>query len=142
MKSVFAISSFAILATLAMPAASTAADPVSVYGSAQAVRMLAPYAGLIEAKGGVAITASTHGSGQLVLDVLDGKAVAAAIAMPLPLAIAAAREAAWDEGRVLNIPISLRFYPVAGLGLDDVPAGFVTIGTPPEALRKVLVDLR
>lgn len=139
MKKALAGIGLVVLATLATPAA--AADQGAVYASANALQMLAPYVGLIEAKGGVAVTASSLGTGQLVLDVLDGKAVAAAIAMPLPQAVAAAREAAWAEGRMLTIPDSIRFHPVSGLAADGAAVGFVTIGTPPAGLREVLHQL-
>ncbi len=140
MKKALAGMGLVVLAALATPAA--AADPGTVYGSANAVRTLAPYVHLIEAKGGVAVAASSLGSGQLVLDVLDGKAAAAAIAMPLTQAVAAAREAAWAEGRMLRVPDSIQFHPVAGLTVDGVAVGFVTIGTSPAGLQQVLAQLR
>ncbi len=140
MKKALAGIGLVVLAALATPAA--AADEGAVYASGNALRMLAPYVHLIEAKGGVAVTRSSLGTGQLVLDVLDGKAVAAAIAMPLPQAVAAAREAAWAEGRMLRLPDSIQFHPVAGLTVDGVAVGFVTVGTPPAGLREVLAQLR
>jgi hypothetical protein len=140
MKRAFLTTGLIILATLAVPA--MADDARTVYGSASAVRMLAPYLNLIESRGDVAIVASPSGTGQIVLDVLDGKTAVAAIAMPLPHAVAAARVAAWEEGRMLNIPESLQFYPVAALSGTGAPVGFVTLGAPPASLQKVLAELR
>ncbi|HEX7402892.1 MAG TPA: hypothetical protein VF287_02680, partial [Usitatibacter sp.] len=99
MRNVLAAIGLVILATLALPA--EAGGKSAVYGSASAVGMLAPYLGLIDAKSEVSVSVSPLGSGQLVLDVLDGKSVAAVVAMPLPQAIAAAREAAREQGRTL-----------------------------------------
>ncbi len=140
MKRVFLATGLAILATLAIPA--MADDARTVYGSASAVRMLAPYLNLIESKGDVAIAVSPSGTGQLVLDVIDGKATVAAIAMPLPQAVAAARVAAWEEGRMLLIPESLQFQPVSALSGIGAPVGFVTLGATPARLQKVLDELR
>ena len=139
MKNLFAATGLVLAAALALPAA---ADTSVVYGSTSAVHTLAPYAGLIEAKGDVVLTPSALGTGQLVLDVIDGKAAAAAIAMPLPQAVAAAREAAWFEGRMILIPDSLRFQEVAGLSSDGVPVGFVMVDAAPAGLQKVLAELR
>ena len=140
MKRAFLTTGLIILATLAVPA--TADDARTVYGSASAVRMLAPYLNLIQSKGDVEIVASPSGTGQLVLDVLDGKTSVAAIAMPLPHAVAAARVAAWEEHRMLIIPESLEFHPVAALSGTGAPVGFVTLGAPPASLQKVLAELR
>ena len=140
MKRAFLTAGLILLATLATPAG--ADDARTVYGSASAVRMLAPYLNLIQSRGEVAIVASHVGTGQLVLDVIDGKATVAAIAMPLAHAVAAARLAAWEEGRILNLPESLQFHPVAALSGTDATVGFVTLGAAPASLQKVLVDLR
>jgi hypothetical protein len=140
MKRAFLTAGLIILATLAAPA--TADDARTVYGSASAVRMLAPYLNLIESRGEVAVVASSSGTGQLVLDVLDGKASVAAIAMPLPQAVAAARVAAWEEHRMLVIPESLEFHPVTALSGNGAQVGFVTLGAPPASLQKVLAELR
>ena len=126
------------LAFAALP--SHAGEPVAA--SASAMRLLAPYAGMIEIKADVSLVASSHGTGQLVLDVLDGKASAAAIAMTLPQAIAAAREAAWEEGRMLVIPDSLQFDPVASLSQGGQVVGFVTVGESAAPLRATLAGLR
>lgn len=140
MKNAFAAIGLVILATLALPAG--AGGKSAVYGSASAVGMLAPYLGLIDAKSDVAVSVSALGSGQLVLDVLDGKSAAAVIAMPLPQAIAAAREAARKQGRTLLIPESLLFHELKELSRGDAPIGFVTLGPAPAGLRKLLAELR
>jgi hypothetical protein len=140
MKRAFLTAGLILLATSAL--AARADDARTVYGSASAVKMLAPYVTLIESRGDVALVASPSGTGQIVLDVLDGKAAAAAIAMPLSYAVAAARAAAWEEGRMLNIPESLQFHPVAALSTTGAPVGFVTLGAAPASLQKVLAELR
>jgi hypothetical protein len=140
MKNVLAAIGLVILATLALPA--EAGGKSAVYGSASAVGMLAPYLGLIDAKSDVAVSVSPLGSGQLVLDVLDGKSAAAVIAMPLPQAIAAAREVAREQGRKLVIPESLLFHELKELSREDTPIGFVTLGPAPAGLRKLLAELR
>ena len=53
-------------------------------GSPAAVFLLAPHLAAGEGHERRAVTAATVGSGQLVLDVIDGKAQAAAVAMTLP----------------------------------------------------------
>lgn len=88
----------------------------------------------------VALDASV--TGRLVLDVIDGKAQAALVSMPLEQAVAAARETAWSEGRILGIPEFLVFHEVAGLRNGNVPVGFVTVGEPKGAVAKVLANLR
>lgn len=140
MKRAFLTAGLVVLATWTGPA--TADDAPTVYGSASAVRILAPYIHLIESRGEVAVVSSSAGTGQLVLDVLDGKAAVAAIAMPLPYAVAAARAAAWEDGRMLVIPESLQFHPVTALSADGTTVGFVTLGAPPASLQKVLAELR
>ncbi|HEX7466421.1 MAG TPA: hypothetical protein VF309_07265, partial [Usitatibacter sp.] len=89
----------------------------------------------------IAIRSSQRDIGQLVLDVIDGKLTAAAIAIPFSHAVAAAREAAWAQGRVLTFPVPLRFHAVAGVSRDGVPAGLITLGPSPEGLDKVLAEL-
>jgi hypothetical protein len=140
MKRAFLTAGLILLATFAV--AARADDARTVYGSASAVRMLAPYLNLIESRGDVAIVASHVGTGQLVLDVIDGKAAVAAIAMPLAHAVAAARLAAWEEGRIPTLPESLQFHPVAALSGSQATVGFVTLGAAPASLQKVLVELR
>jgi hypothetical protein len=139
-KHAFLAAGLIILATFAAPA--MADDARTVYGSASAMRMLAPYLNHIEATADVALVASPSGTGQLVLDLIDGKVAVAAIAMPLPNAVAAARVAAWEEGRMLVIPESLQFHPVSSLSANGNTVGFVTLGAQPARLQKVLDQLR
>ncbi len=140
MKSPFAAIVLAIATSVTLPALAGERDVV--YGPDSAVRLLAPYVDEIQAKSDIAIRASKRDIGQLVLEVIDGKATAAAIAIPLPQALAAAREAAWAEGRMLTFPVSLRFHEVAAVSRDGVPAGLVTLGAAPESLDRVLAELR
>jgi hypothetical protein len=106
------------------------------------VFLLAPHLAVVEATSDVAVTTATVGSGQLVLDVIDGKAPAAAVAMTLPQAMAAAREAAWQEGRMLVVPEGLQFHEVARYERDARPVGFVTVGAPSPQLEKAMGYLR
>jgi hypothetical protein len=57
-----------------------------------------------------------------MLDLLDGKTDAIVVTLPLAEAVAAAREAAWAEGRLLRVP-ALAFHPIEGVA----GAGFVTL---------------
>jgi hypothetical protein len=111
-------------------------------GSPAAVFLLAPHLGQVEATTEIAVTAATVGSGQLVLDVIDGKAPAAVVAMTLDQAMAAAREAAWQEGRMLKVPEALQFHEVARFERDSRPVGFVTVGAPSPQLEKAMGYLR
>jgi hypothetical protein len=130
-----------LLAIWAMPA--TALDDAhTVLASPTALRTLAPYRTLIEAKGAVALVESSLGTGQIVLDVLDGKAPAAAIAMPLAEAVDAARVVAWEQHRLLIVPETIEFHSLSGLSSPAVPVGFVTIGKASPSLKDVLLALR
>ena len=61
------------------------------------------------------------GTGQAMLDLIDGKTDAAMVSVPLAEAVAAAREAAWAEGRMLKLP------PLAWRAIDGAPgAALVT----------------
>ncbi|HEX7607423.1 MAG TPA: hypothetical protein VF348_11975 [Usitatibacter sp.] len=140
MKNKIAAIGLVVFAALALPA--WAGGKSAVYGSAGAVGMLAPYLGLIDARSEVSVSVSPLGSGQLVLDVLDGKSVAAVVAMPMPQAIAAARDTAREQGRTLVVPDSLLFHELKELSRGDTPIGFVTLGPAPAGLRKLLAELR
>jgi hypothetical protein len=141
MKNAFAALGLAVAVSLALPAA--ALEGGELHASANAARMLAPYAGLIEAKSGITMSVPAVGSGQLVLDVIDGKAAAAAIAMPFTQAVGAAREAARQEGRMLVVPDSLQFHELKGLSPPDgIPVGLVTLGPAPRGLVRLLAELR
>ncbi|MGZ5036238.1 MAG: hypothetical protein ACXWG1_12030 [Usitatibacter sp.] len=135
-----AAATLALVFAAALPASSYAGG--TIVASASAMRLLAPYVGMIEAKSEQSVAASPLGTGQIVLDVLDGKASAAAVTVPLPQAIAAAREAAWEEGRMLVIPDSLQFHPVSSLSQGTQVVGFVTLGNSDPALRATLASLR
>jgi hypothetical protein len=127
----------AIAALFALPASAR-----ELQGSPAAVFMIAPHLAQIEATSDVKVTAATVGSGQLVLDVIDGKAPAAAVAMSLADAMAAAREAAWAEGRMLVVPETLQFHEVARFERDARPVGFVTLGAPSPELERAMGYLR
>ena len=140
MKRTCALLCLSIL-TAALPAAA-ARDRVQVVGSPAAVFLLAPHLAQVESRSDVAVNADAVGSGQAMLDVIDGKAAAAAVAMPLTQAVAAAREAAWAEGRMIAVPETIQFHEVGRLAKGDQPVGFVTVGAPSLELERVLIQLR
>ena len=92
----------AALAAMSLTAA--AAERFEVPGSAHARSLLAPHIDRIRAKAGIDLAVTPVGTGQAVLDVVDGRAELALVAVPLAEAVAAAREAAWAEGRMLALP--------------------------------------
>jgi hypothetical protein len=139
MKTTIAVIALAA-AAFAVPAA--ARDAREVQGSPAAVFLLSPHLEQVRATSQVDVTAATVGSGQLVLDVIDGKAPAAVVAMTLAQAMAAAREAAWEEGRMLVVPEGLQFHEVARFERDARPVGFVTVGAPSPELERVMGYLR
>ncbi len=130
------------LAALALALNVAAGEAREVPGSPAAVFLLSAHLEQVKATSDVAVTAATVGTGQLVLDVIDGKAQAAAVAMTLAEAVAAAREAAWQEGRMLVVPEALQFHEVARYERDARPVGFVTVGAPSPQLEKVMGYLR
>jgi len=106
---------FALAATAAF------AEPLEVPGAASAGAALAPHAARIRAETGVDLKVLPVGTGQAMLDLIDGKTDAALVSVPLAEAVAAAREAAWAEGRMLKLP------PLAWRAIDGVPnAALVT----------------
>ena len=106
----------AVIAALAFP---VAAETLAVRGSVQAKTLVAPHLAKIRDKAGVDLDVATVGTGQAVLDVIDGRAEIALVAMPLAEAVAAARETAWAEGRMLAVP-ALDYRPVDGAGVAFV----------------------
>jgi hypothetical protein len=133
---------YAALALVGLAFTAHARDTREVLGSPAAVFLLAPHLAQVEATSDIAVTAATVGSGQLVLDVIDGKAATAAVAMNLAQALAAAREAARQEGRTLVVPATLQFHEVARFERDARPVGFVTVGAPSPELERVVELLR
>ena len=129
------------LIAAALPAAA-ARDRLQVVGSPAAVFLLAPHLKQVEARSDVEVSVDAVGSAQALLDLCDGKATAAAVAMPLTQAVAAAREAAWSEGRMLAVPEAIQFHEVGRLAHGDRPVGFVTVGAPSLELERILVQLR
>ena len=129
------------LLAAALPAAA-ARDSLEVAASPAVVFLMAPHLAQVEKRSDVAVSLSAVGSAQAMLDVVDGKARAAAVAMPLAQAVAAAREAAWAEGRMIKVPDTIQFHEVGRTARDDIPVGFVTVGAPSLELERVLVQLR
>jgi hypothetical protein len=139
MKTAYAAIALAAL-TFSLPA--LAQEARDVPGSPAAVFLLSPHLTSLQATSDLAITAATVSSGHLVLDVIEGKASAAVVALSLPQAIAAAREAAWEEGRMLVVPQTLQFHEVARYSTDSRPVGFVTLGSPTTQVQNALGYLR
>lgn len=129
------------LLAAALPAAA-ARDRIEVAASPAVAFLMAPHLAQVEKRSDVEVNLSAVGSAQAMLDVVDGKAKAAAVAMPLSQAVAAAREAAWAEGRMIKVPDTIQFHEVGRIARDDLPVGFVTVGPPSLELERVLVQLR
>jgi len=97
---------FALCLALASPlaCATAAAESLEIQGAASARMALEPHAARIRAETGVDIKVVPVGTGQAMLDLIDGKSDAAIVTVSLVDAVAAAREAAWAEGRLLKLP--------------------------------------
>ena len=130
------------LTVLAISAPADAREVRSVPGSPAAVFLLSPHLEQVRTTSNVEVSAAMVESGQLVLDVIDGKSQAAVVAMTLPEAVAAAREAARQQRRKLAVPAALQFHEVARFERDSRPVGFVTMGAPSAELEEVMVYLR
>jgi hypothetical protein len=137
MKRTIAGLSLSILA--AAPA--LAAEHVSISSSAPMSYLLAPHLDGMRAASGVDVELEAMGTGEAILDVIDGHAEAAAVAMPLAQALAAARDAARSEGSRLTIPATLRFHAIGSIDGTHV-VGFVTRGAPSPAVEKLVVYLK
>jgi hypothetical protein len=136
-----ACAAFAVLAAaLALPALS--ADTLPVAGSPALRYLLAPHVDRIRSTSDVAIDVNPVGTSQAMLDLIDGKSAVAGVVMSLPEALAAAREAAWAEGRMLRVPGTLMYHQVGAVQQGSQPVGFVTVGEPSYELQRVLGYLR
>ena len=109
-------------AVLALAGAAHAAEPLSVEGSSSARFALQSHVERLKASGQAALDVVPVGTGLAMLHLIDGKSDAAVITMPLVEAVAAAREAAWGEGRLLRVP-ALAYHPIEGVE----GAGLVTV---------------
>ena len=101
-------------AAIAFVGAAVAAETLQVEGSASARQALKPHVERIKATSAIEVQVVPVGTGQAMLDLLDGKTDTVVIAMPLAEAVGAAREAAWAEGRILKVP-SLAYHPIEGV---------------------------
>jgi hypothetical protein len=73
--------------------------------------------------------------GRAMLDVLEGKAAAAAVTTNLYDAVMAARETAWaDNQRMLVVPATLRIHAMA----PGKPGALVTVGEPSPEVAALL----
>jgi hypothetical protein len=131
-----------IVLTLAASHTALAAETLPVAGSPALRYLLAPHVERISASSKVELEVEPVGTAQAMLDVLDGKASVAGVVMTLPEAVAAAREAAWSEGRMLMVPAGLTYHQVGTLERGARPIGFVTVSAPSPQLLKVLAYLR
>jgi hypothetical protein len=102
------------VAAIAFAGAAVGAEPLQVEGSATARQALQPHVERIKAANAIDLQVIPVGTGQAMLDLLDGKTDTVVIAMPLADAVGAAREAAWAEGRMLKVP-ALAYHPIEGV---------------------------
>lgn len=133
----FRLALTAIALAIALPAA--AVDRLEVSGSPLTQNLVAHHLEAIEASTGVELDVSAVGCAKAMLDLIDGKVGVAAVSMSLPQALAAAREQAFGEGRLLLAPPGLAFHEV---GAGERGLAFVTVGAPSPELQKVLTYLR
>ena len=127
----------AVALAFALPAA--ADEKLEVSGSPLTRNLVERHHEAIQASSGVEIDVSAVGCGKAMLDLIDGKVSVAAVSMSLPLAVAAAREQAYAEGRILPLPVTLKYHDVGAVANE---LAFVTVGAPPPELQKVLMYLR
>lgn len=130
----------AVALAFALPAA--AGEILEVSGTPLTQNLIARHLETIEASSGVELEMSAVGCGKAMLDLIEGKSSVAAVSVPLPQAIAAARNQAKAEGRSLVVPASLKFHEVARAAAGDRALAFVTVGAPGPELQKVLMFLR
>jgi len=118
------------------------AEPLAVSGSAVAQRLLQHHAAAIEAMSGVDLQMSAVGSGRGLLDLSEGRVSVATVALPLSAALESARREAAEQGRTFVPPDNLQFHEILPARGRAQAIGFVTAGSPPEELQKVLMYLR
>jgi DNA-binding transcriptional LysR family regulator len=137
MKNAFAVAAFC--AAFSLPA--WAADHLEVSAAGSASRTLAPHLQKIRDASNVELAVNTVGTGQAILDVIDGKSTVAIVSTTsLWDAVGAARVAAWSEGhRVVAVSPTLTMYPIAVGGAQ--PLAFVTNAAPSPQLAKVIAYL-
>jgi hypothetical protein len=127
--------------TLAAPAAFAEVVEISVSREMDQ-RVLAPQTQSILRSSDVTLKMRTSVDGEAMIDLLDGKVAAAAIAGNLQEAVADARIAAFARNRVLSFPKTLAFHEVGRIAPNNVPYGFVTVGKPGEPLARVIAFMR
>lgn len=132
-----AAAAVAALATLA--ASAFAADHLALPGATSAYYMLKGQAERIRAASDVDVEVDAVGTGQAMLDVIEGRTPAAVVTVPLADAVASARVAAWtSERRLLMVSQSLVYTPVPTLDPNGRPLAFVTMGAPSPQLARVI----
>ena len=131
-----------LLAAALLASTAAVADTLEVRGSSAARLLVAPHLERIRAASDVRLVVDARGTGAAVLDVIDGQAPAALVAGPLTEAVAAAREAAWAEGRILMVGERLAFHPIASVDNGARELGFVTAASPSPDLARVIEYFR
>lgn len=127
-----------LFAAALLACAAAAAESLEVRGSTAARLLVAPHVEALRAASDVDLVIAPRGTGQAVLDVIDGQASVALVAGPLTEAVAAAREAAWADGRILMVGERLAFHPIASVDNGARELGFVTAAAPSPQLERVL----
>jgi hypothetical protein len=120
------------------------ADRLEVSAAGSASVTLSPHLERIRQGSNVHLVVNSVGTGQAMLDLIDGRAnVAAVSTTTLWDAIGAARVAAWAEGkRLVNVDGALVFHPILSGDAGAHPLAFVTHGSASPQLVKVMDYLR
>jgi len=118
------------------------AETLQVPGSTAARVALAPHVDRIEKASGVDVVVVPQGTGSAILDLIDGRTNVAVVTVPLTEAVAAARETAWEQGRILAVGPSISYHEVARLDEGARPLAFVTTTQPSATLGRVMDYLR
>jgi hypothetical protein len=129
------------VATLAAALAGSgfAADRLEVQGATSAHYMLKPYAERILAASDVQFAVTPVGTATAMLDLIEGRAQAAIVTVPLMDAVASARVMAWSEHRkLLMVQPGLTYHAVATVDPNGRPLAFVTMGAPSPELARVI----
>jgi hypothetical protein len=126
-----------VLATFAVSA--VAADRLEIPGADSAHYLLAPHHDRIASASDVDLVVTPVGSGQAVLDVIEGRAQVAVVTESFADAVADARLAKWTgEHRLLLVSRSLTYYPIAAASADARPLAFVTMSAPSPQLTRLI----
>jgi hypothetical protein len=132
-----AVASAILAALLATPV--MASDRLQVPGAASAHYMLKPYAERIRVASGVDLDVTPVGTGQAMLDLIQGRAGVAVVTVPLVEAVASARILEWStQHRLLMVAARFNYHAVPAVDPNGRPLAFVTIGEPSPELARVI----